>query len=327
LVAGLSLVLCVSLLQLRAEERKERFDSTWKFKVVKTFTSPAEARRVLSADDARQLSERIKPLHQPMDPIRPGDWLSQHKETGQPFQQYLENTPLKPGSARQAIYIQPIGDFSKTQRRVLKLTADFMSRFYCRPVNIVSTLPASLIPARARRTHPTWGVQQMLTTHILLEVLKPRVPADASSYLALTASDLWPGAGWNFVFGQASLTDRVGVWSIYRNGDPEANVASFRLYLLRTLKTAAHETGHMYYLRHCIQYKCGMCGSNNRAEADHRPIALCPQCLAKISWINGCDPVYRFRSLAEFCHKHGLQAEARFYRRALQALLSPGGST
>jgi hypothetical protein len=27
-------------------------------------------------------------------------------------------------------------------------------------------------------------------------------PADALAYLALTASDLWPGEGWNFVFGR-----------------------------------------------------------------------------------------------------------------------------
>jgi WD40 repeat protein len=37
--------------------------------------------------------------------------------------------------------------------------------------------------------------------YILHEVLEPQRPTDALAYLALTGSDLWPGKGWNFVFG------------------------------------------------------------------------------------------------------------------------------
>ena len=48
-------------------------------------------------------------------------------------------------------------------------------------------------------------MKQILTTHVLGEVLKPRLPKDAAAYIAFTASDLWPGEGWNFVFGQATL--------------------------------------------------------------------------------------------------------------------------
>ena len=51
--------------------------------------------------------------------------------------------------------------------------------------------------------------------------------------LAITAFDLWPGPGWNFVFGQASLTERVGVWSMARNGDPD------------------DESGHAHAVRAC----------------------------------------------------------------------------
>jgi archaemetzincin len=58
----------------------------------------------------------------------------------------------------------------------------------------------------------------VLTGYILHEILEPERPADALAYLALTATDLWPGRGWNFVFGEANLRERVGVWSIYRNG-------------------------------------------------------------------------------------------------------------
>jgi predicted Zn-dependent protease len=89
-------------------------------------------------------------------------------------------------------------------------------------------------------------------------------------YRPLTASDLWPGKGWDFVFGQANLRKRVGVWSIYRNGDPAAGEAAYRLCLRRTLATATHETGHILTMKHCTAYACLMNGSNHQAERDSR---------------------------------------------------------
>ena len=38
------------------------------------------------------------------------------------------------------------------------------------------------------------------------------LPKDAFAFVAFTSSDLWPGEGWNFVFGQASMEGRIGVW-------------------------------------------------------------------------------------------------------------------
>ena len=153
-------------------------------------------------------------------------------------------------------------------------------------------------------------------------MLEPRLPKDAVAYIAFTTSDLWPGRGWNFVFGQASLRSRVGVWSIYRNGDPERSPAAFRLCLVRTMKTATHETGHMFSMLHCTAYECNMCGSNHREESDRRPIALCPECVAKLWWITKSDPVERYRKLAAFSRKNGLRAEADSYEKSVQALLA-----
>jgi archaemetzincin len=218
--------------------------------------------------------------------------------------------------------VQPLGEFSAIQRKIISLTADFMGRYFGLPVIVKDDLPLSIIPAGARRTHPAWGDRQILTSYVLSHVLGPRLPRDAVAYIAFTTSDLWPGPGWNFVFGQASLRDRVGIWSIYRNGDPEAGPAAFRLCLLRTMKTASHEMGHMFSMLHCTAYECNMCGSNHREESDRRPIACCPDCVAKIWWATGADPVERYRNLADFCREHGLSTEQEFYRRSIQALES-----
>ena len=270
--------------------------------------------------ELRSVIEKLRPLHKKLGEPQKGDWLESHPEPGQTFDEYLACRPVTPRGKRRVIYIQPLGEFTETQRKVVTLTAEFMGRYFNVPVKISDDLPLSLIPARARRRHPSWGMKQILTTYVLDEVLKPRLPDDAAAYIAFTTSGLWPGRGWNFVFGQASLRERVGVWSIYRNGDPDESDAAFGLCLLRTMKTATHETGHMFSMRHCTAYECNMCGSNNRAESDRRPIALCPECLAKVCWATGGDVVDRYEKLAEFCEANGLDDAAKFYEKSLKAL-------
>ncbi|MEM7165115.1 MAG: archaemetzincin [Planctomycetota bacterium] len=263
---------------------------------------------------------RLEPLHERLGPPQPGDWLTDHPEEGQTFAQYLLCDPKLPTTQRRKIYVQPLGDFTTSQRQIVDKTADFLGRYFALPVVVQPDLPMDVIPENARRVHPSWGVKQILSTYVLHELMAPRLPADAAAAIALTATDLWPGRGWNFVFGQASLRQRVGVWSMNRNGDPDASDAAFRLCLLRTLKTATHETGHMFSVLHCTAYECNMCGSNHREESDRRPVALCPECVAKICWGCDVDPVARFDSLVEFCETEGLADEADFYRRSRAAL-------
>ena len=217
-------------------------------------------------------------------------------------------------------YIQPLGDFSPTQRKIVQLAGEFLGIYYQLPVRVRNDLPLSLIPERARRNHPQWGVPQILSTYVLDKVLKPRLPGDGVALIAFTTADLWPGEGWNFVFGQASLANRVGVWSMARFGDPERSPDALRLALRRTLATAAHETGHMFSIEHCVFYECLMCGSNSLEEADRRPLCLCPQCLAKLCYATGADPEKRFQALIDFGQARGLKEEADFWQKSLDAI-------
>ena len=182
------------------------------------------------------LIERVTPLHQALGKPQPGDWLITHPEPGQTFAQYLQILPVTAEGKRRVIYVRPLGDFTESQDKIVTLTADFMHRYFDLPVKLLPKLPLSVIPRSARRGSSAAGDEQILTTYVLDSVLKPDLPADAAATIAFTASDLWPGEGWNFVFGQASSNDRVGVWSISRNGDPDAGEAEFRLCLLRAHK-------------------------------------------------------------------------------------------
>src|SRR6516165_8100499 len=152
-----------------------------------------------------ELERNLRPLADPLPPPRPGDWLAEHDEPGQAFAEYLDARPVRRSDKLHTIYLCLVGDFSEAQRRILALTQDYLALFFDCPVKVQRQIALASIPARARRTHPFWGDQQVLTGYVLHEVLEPERPADALAYLALTASDLWPGEGWNFVFGEANL--------------------------------------------------------------------------------------------------------------------------
>ncbi len=271
-------------------------------------------------DDLPAEFRKLLPLHKKLGKPQPGEWLAVHPEPGQTYRQYVDARPVKPDSRRGVIYIQPLGDFDRTQRKIVNLTAEFLGIYFDLPVKIREEMPLKQIPTKARRVHPRWGDRQILSTYVLDEVLRPNLPKDACVLIALTTSDLWPGEGWNFVFGQASLRERVGVWSIYRNGDPRESDQSFRLCLRRTIKTASHETGHMFSMMHCTLYECNMCGSNHRAESDRRPLALCPHCLAKLCYATRADPQRRFEKLIAFCKENRLEPEREFYEKSLAAM-------
>jgi len=269
----------------------------------------------------REMMAKLRPLHVPIHKPAPSDWLANHHERSQTFSQYLASRPVTPKDKRCILYVQPIGEFTPTQRQIVTLTAQFMAAYFNTTVKVNDDLYLWYIPPEHQRASRGFG-RQLRAVYLLEGVLKPNLPQDAAACIAFTAEDLYPEDSWNFVFGQASLRRRVGVWSLARYGAPDASPEAFRLCLLRTLKVATHETGHMFSMSHCTHYQCNMNGSNHLKESDQKPLALCPECLAKVCWATRADPLERFRKLAEFCKTQGLKDEQAFYERSLQALES-----
>lgn len=266
-------------------------------------------------------SDLIRHLFKAKKAPEPGDWLAQHREPGQTFAEYTRCNPNRPVEGRKAIYLAEMGDFDAPRRKVLETLRDFMGLVFRLEIKSLPPIDPAVIPASARRINAGTGMPQWQSKYILDNVLVPRRPADAVALLALTATDLWPGEGWNFVFGQASLAERVGVWSTIRFGNPEKEPAKF---LRRVLQVAVHETGHMFGMRHCTAYECGMNGSNSLEESDRTPIAFCPECEAKLWWVCGQNPAGRAAKLAEFAAKHGFEAEAKLWKAEATALEGGG---
>ena len=132
--------------------------------------SPPELRpedNGMSARDLTKVITKLAPLHQKLGKPKPGDWLAEHDEPGQTFDEYRDSDPVTPDvegpGKRRLLYIQPLGALTKTQRAIVEQTAEYMQHFFGLEVRLSQELPLSLVPESARRVHPSWGVPQILT--------------------------------------------------------------------------------------------------------------------------------------------------------------------
>lgn len=282
------------------------------------YSAPPASRADLNRWQAA--AKAIRDLHQPKTKSQRGEWLAEHKENGQTFAQYLAAHGWRVRDRYQTMYVQPFGDFTATQQRLLDATRQMLGTFYATPVTVLEPVKLTDLPDSAQRVHPEWGDRQLLSTYLLDPVLRERRPEDAVAVLGLTTSDLWPGKGWNFVFGQASLDERVGVWSLYRFGNPDKSPEDYQRALRRTLKVAIHETGHMLGIPHCTAYECCMNGSNHLDESDSRPLWFCPECEQKVWFTCRAEIGPRYAALAELAKQLGLAEEARFWRESEEAV-------
>ena len=261
---------------------------------------------VLSAINA------VEPFFKPMGKPKPYEWLGAYNEPGQTFDEYLASEPTMPTAERQKLYVLPLGKFTSAQKRVIDAAAEYLATFYDLPVGKLPGQPLNATYPNIRLNDFT-HTRQVKTGYILNDLLPKSLPKDAAALIAFTDQDLYPDDTMNYVFGQASLEGRVGVWSLFRL----EKAASYDTFLRRTLKIAAHETGHMFSMRHCTKYECVMSGTNQLAETDSRPIDACPQCMAKICWLSKVLPSARYTALATFCRGHGLEKEAaEFVKKA-----------
>jgi archaemetzincin len=265
--------------------------------------------RLLTPDDD------FAPIHAP----RPGDWLAMHAERGQTFSGYCTVGFNRPSRTRHVIYLLPLGEFPADASPPLDELRAYAEAYFQLEVQILPAVPLDEKKFKPR-TNEYSQKRQLLSTSIL-SFLQAQLPSDAYCLLGVTMEDLYPAPSWNFVFGQASLTERVGIYSFARY-DPaffgKNRPDDYRqLILKRSCNVLAHETTHMFGLNHCIFYECLVNGSNSLEEADSCPHHLCPICLRKLHFNVQFDPVTRYEELARFYRRHDWDEEARWTDRQL----------
>jgi archaemetzincin len=293
------------------------------------FTSPDEKTIRNAIGDLNGLPAVLQHAFTPdknsFDPIpepRPGDWRAVHNERGQTFDEFKASQPNRPTQQQHVIYLQPLGDFVPEHSFSNDKLREFAAAFFGLEVKVLPPVKIDGSTFVTRR-NPFTNNPQILTGDVL-DFLKTHIPADAFCILAITMEDLYPEPSWNFVFGQASVRERVGVYSFARYdpafyGEPRA-LGYETLLLRRSCKVLAHETGHMFGLAHCTYFNCLMNGSNHLAEADRRPLHLCPVCLRKLQRSMGFDVLKRYSALEGVYRANGFTDEADWLIRRLKDL-------
>lgn len=257
----------------------------------------------------------------PKDP-KGGDWLRIYREPHYPISKYMKSTPLP---KYDTLYIQPIGDFNPSNSPNLERIREYASIFFQKTV---ITLPPMSIHETNKKNkvivgsnyvtcRENWGIRQ-LNTRSILKMLKETKPLESHCVMGLTMEDLYPEDDWNYVFGEASPGDRLGIFSFARysplfydeeNVDRELTAEEKIIMLRRSINVMVHETGHMMGLPHCIYFRCMMNGANSLEESDTQPSYECPACLRKLQYHLNFDVKKRFEDLLEYYTNNNLTIE------------------
>ncbi len=249
------------------------------------------------------------------------DGLANHEEPGQRVDEFVRSSPNVPDRRKNKLYLMPIGDSDRDAGPPIAKLAEFARAFFGLETAILPRLDLRRTPVKRRRLAGT-NAEQVLTTDVLA-LLKRRLPDDAFALLGVTMADLYPAPEWNYVFGQASLRDRVGIYSFVRydsarSGERVQDGAG--LLLRRSCQILAHEGGHMFGIQHCIWYRCVMNGSNHLPEFDSQPLHLCPVDMRKLQWSVRFDPVERYKRLLAFYERERFRSESDWLRPRLKML-------
>nr|KAF6308705.1 archaelysin family metallopeptidase 2 [Pipistrellus kuhlii] len=169
----------------------------------------------LDAAERRLMNEAFRPASDLFGPIvlhSQSDWIASHPEPPQGFEEFFSDPSRKtPSREKHSIYIQCIGSLGNTriisEEYVKWLKGYCEAFFYGLTVKLLEPVPVSATQCAFRVNENTKNLQ-IHAGHIL-HFLKKKKPEDAFCIVGVTMIDLYPRDSWNFVFGQASLTDGI----------------------------------------------------------------------------------------------------------------------
>lgn len=168
-------------------------------------------------------------------------------------------------------YVRPLGEVDRRH-------ADFA----CAVVREVFHLRCIVLRGRPLARQALDTDRNQYDADRLVDGLFADLPTDAVGLMGLTNGDLYDRSRTRFVFGLASLVDRVGVVSLARfrstwwGEDRDLVVFHERLY-----KVLVHEVGHTLGLPHCAKAHCAMRDDRTLADLDASPRRFCRTCAAE----------------------------------------------
>ena len=132
--------------------------------------------------------------------------------------------------------------------------------------------PLTLSPTQAN------AVRRQFFLNTVFNRMLSAYPARDGLLLGIIGSDLYKTSH-NFIFSDASETDRVAVVSTFRLKTDFYNEQADDVVLFnRTLKECVHALGHAFGLKHCYNTRCAMYYSHSIYDTDAKLTYFCDTC-------------------------------------------------
>jgi predicted Zn-dependent protease len=245
-----------------------------------------------------------------------GDWLMEHKEYGQTFDEYIRGGIIPVQANMDTIYLAPLSCGEKGS-----LDSGFVNSLLIMCEAFFYGMKVKILEKRIDLMKYEIDIRQyeegklQINANQILKYLYKEIPSDGFCLIAFTDKDLYNendiikprnyisksekiqiNSNNNFCYGLSSLKNRVGVFSFARY-DPlfytniilqdnpkqqEKLIKYFFILLKRACKVIIKETCHMFGLKNCIFFSCNLNGFNSMEEFDKRPLEICPVCLRKL---------------------------------------------
>ena len=230
------------------------------------------------------------------------------------FTRYQSWYPRGAASPRKEVLIVRMGQNASAVP--LEPLRRFLEVYFAAPARVVRPvmMPPSAYSA-SRNQYDASALCRSLRRHVRRRSL---------AVVGITAEDLHY-AEKGSILGLGSLVERVAVVSTSRIGADGPEGGAGRTSLLRPFKVTAHEVAHALGIPHCGSQPCIMNRAGTVAEVDAGPIHLCQDCLRKVWWRTGCDPLVRYRRLSGFYHGLGFAEADEFCRKRCRAVLPAAG--
>lgn len=182
----------------------------------------------------------------------------------------LLSTPARAEGTYGTYYVRPLGEVDPAQ-----------ARFACQSIRETFKLGCQVLRAHPLPRAALDAARGQYDADALIDALFRGAPADAVGLVGITNGDLFDKRRGRFVFGLASLIDRVAVISLARyRGSWWGHSLDPQLFKARYFKVLVHEVAHTLGLKHCERQTCAMRDDADLQALDASPTAFCSACKA-----------------------------------------------
>lgn len=242
---------------------------------------------------------------------------------------YIKSKPNKPNEEKKVIYLLPFGNIKPEIDSMIHNNVKYLEAFFQLPVKILpevtfeeilknANIKTRLVPEddyyyfskmKGEVPHTENLREQIEASSFMNEYMLKNKPKDAVVVLGVTEQDIYIPK-YNFLFGNSSLKDGVGVVSTYRLVDygPETE---------NTIrKVTSKQITNMFSIENVKDYECLLNFHNNIESQINGKYYLSPRALEKLKYAIGFDYNKRFKDLEQFWETNGNQQLAKYYKNA-----------